>query len=484
MPVVHRVVAAAGLCAYALAFPVLFGFIGPAVGAIQIPIVLYAAWRGGARWGVGVGLAAGLLTSPLYIAAMPELAVVEHIAGGGLTSLLFCALGFGVGRMRELAVRLRREKARYRSVVESVHDVVGQTDARGDWTYLNPAWEALTGFRVAETLGRSYFDFIHPDDRARSIAAFEALYRGEMPTLQLTCRCCRADGGSRHIEVRARALREHEAVVGVAGIITDVTDGVHVRAEREAREKVEQTLRLKEAILNNMSHEIRTPLTGIIGFSEVLAEEVGAEHEEFAQVIAKSGRRLLGTLNSVLDLARLESGNATLDLQPLDVAAEARDAVELLGSSAREKGLALDVQAGDGAPHARLDREALQRILANLVSNAVKYTEVGGVTVGIARDGGDVVLTVCDTGIGIADDFLPRIFDEFEQASSGVARSHEGVGLGLAITRRLVALMHGTIAVESAPGEGSRFEVRFPAAPAEAVAAVRAASSPLAGASA
>ena len=221
-----------------------------------------------------------------------------------------------------------------------------------------------------------------------------------------------------------------------------------------------------------MSHELRTPLTGILGFAEVLAEEVGPDQQPWVDAILRGGRRLQDTLRSVLDLAQLEGGAVQLDTGSVDVAAEAAEVCALLGPLAYEKGIALAFDpAGASAglpPTAVADRAALHRVLVNLVGNAVKFTETGQVAIDVqpahTLEGHDIVrVRVRDTGVGIDPAFVPHLFEEFKQASEGYGRTHEGNGLGLAITKRLVALMGGRIEVESELGAGTTFTVDLPA---------------------
>ena len=211
-----------------------------------------------------------------------------------------------------------------------------------------------------------------------------------------------------------------------------------------------------------MSHEIRTPLAGVIGFAEVLAEEVADEHREAAELIRQSGVRLLDTLNSVLDLARLEANAVDLTRAPLDVAAEVAVAADLFRSVAERKGLRFEARLAPTP--ATLDASCLHRIASNLLANAVKFTTAGAITVAVWPEAGGAALRVTDTGTGMDAAFLPHLFDEFRQESTGLNRTHQGTGLGLAITKRLVDLLGGTITVASTKGVGTAFTVRFPGA--------------------
>lgn len=229
-----------------------------------------------------------------------------------------------------------------------------------------------------------------------------------------------------------------------------------------AKEHAEEMVRLKTAFLTNMSHEIRTPLTGIIGFAQILTEEIDEAHSEFVHLIEQSGRRLLDTINSVLDLARLESNRMQMSLEPINVAEEARRSVKLLTPLAEKKDLWLKLDCPYDEVWVELDSAGLDRIMNNLIGNAIKFTTTGGIVVRINKSSANVELTVQDTGIGMSEAFIPVLFEEFRQESSGANRSHEGSGMGLSITRKLVEIMGGSIAVDSKKGVGTTFTITFP----------------------
>ncbi len=273
----------------------------------------------------------------------------------------------------------------------------------------------------------------------------------------------------------------------LAGNTTVVLD--RIERERElvrAKETAEEASELKSAFLANMSHEIRTPLTSIIGFAEAIGDrsssirggngsapqEEGPTVDHFANLIEKSGRRLLETLNSVLDFSQLEAGSMPLSPNRIDVTAEIQETAELFRTRAGDEGVTLNLELADSPLYAYADPAALRRILRNLVSNAVKFTDAGGsVTIRATETDGGIKIEVEDTGIGIDPEFVPNLFDAFQQESTGNKRTHEGSGLGLAVAHRLVDLMHGTIKVDTAKGEGTCFTVQLPRkAPATAQA--------------
>lgn len=263
---------------------------------------------------------------------------------------------------------------------------------------------------------------------------------------------------------------ETERVEGIVVISKDITELKQREQElREAKEAAEEANRVKSAFLANVSHELRTPLTSIIGFAEAIGDQAKrsttdpARTERFATLIEKSGQRPLNTLNSVLDLSKLEAGAMEMTAETIDVVEEVQDAVDLFLPHAQQANVHIETDFIAESVSVRLDGGAVQRILQNLLSNAIKFTGDGGeVTLRVWRDEDEVVFAVEDTGIGFDPSFRPHLFDPFEQESKGTSRAHEGTGLGLAVTKHLVDRLGGTIEVESEKGVGSCFTVRLP----------------------
>ncbi len=237
-----------------------------------------------------------------------------------------------------------------------------------------------------------------------------------------------------------------------------------LKRERKTNERLRELDRLKSAFLSNMSHEIRTPLTAVIGFASLLKDDFSEENKELVPLILKGGNRLLRTINSVLDLAQLESGKFYLNKQPMNLIEFVTDSVDFFRPQANKKGLGMHLILPKATLiEVELDRDILERILSNLIGNAIKFTESGQVTVGVRGINDEVRIWVKDTGVGISKSFLPYIFDKFRQESTGEARHFEGSGLGLSICKHLTELMGGAIAVESEKGKGTYFMLRFPA---------------------
>jgi len=229
-----------------------------------------------------------------------------------------------------------------------------------------------------------------------------------------------------------------------------------------AKDRAEEMARLKTAFLSNMSHEIRTPLSGMIGFAQVLEQELEGEMHEFATLISKGAKRLLDTINSVLDFAKLEAGQLSMVSTTTDVNETIRDAVKLLRPLAVQKDLQLELKLTDEAIQCTLDSASLERIINNLVGNAIKFTDEGYVEITTEILGEFGRMVVLDTGSGISEELMPNLFNEFHQGEMGEDREHEGSGLGLAITRHLVDKMGGWIEVDNREVRGAVFAITFP----------------------
>lgn len=233
------------------------------------------------------------------------------------------------------------------------------------------------------------------------------------------------------------------------------------RRLQQANESLLQADRLKDEFLANTSHELRTPLTGILGCAAILREEVTEEQTEFIEMIDENGQRLLHTLDSLLDLARLRAGLMKLTCEDIDMGEKSFEVARSYLPVLEKKAVQFDLKT-DGDVKAWIDEHCLECVLNHLIGNAVKFTDEGHIDVSLRRDADTIVLSVSDTGIGIDEEFLPFLFDEFKQESTGLTRSHEGNGLGLAVTARLVDLMGGEIEVESQKGVGTTFTVQLP----------------------
>ena len=359
---------------------------------------------------------------------------------------------------------LRESERRFRLVAENARDVVMLHDAEGNTLWASPSVAEVFGRTLEQVCTLSAFDVIHPEDVEAVHAHHTNLINGTNCG-PITYRVRHADGHYVWMETLVQAIYDGDVLTRIQSSSRDVTEQVARNRElKRAKQDAEEADHLKSALLANMSHEIRTPLTAIIGFAEVLKEELGStHHQRFATLIHDSSRRLMQTLDSVLQLSKLEAGIVTLNSKPIDLAAEVLDTVELMRPHAEARGVDLQMTADPSLPRGEWDDGAVHRIVQNLVGNAIKFTEDGGeVRVNVQHDDDRAQVNVADTGIGIDDAFLTDIFEPFRQESAGMGRSHEGSGLGLAIVRRLVEVMDGTISVDSEKGVGTTFTVRLP----------------------
>jgi signal transduction histidine kinase len=235
--------------------------------------------------------------------------------------------------------------------------------------------------------------------------------------------------------------------------------------EQKSRE-LEAASRHKSEFLANMSHELRTPLNAVLGYAELIQDgiygEVSAKMQGVLDRIQQNGRHLLGLINAVLDLSKIEAGQLTLSPADYSMRELVLDVVSATEALAAEKKLVLEVDAPADLPRGRGDERRLTQVLMNLVSNAIKFTDAGSVTIRAKLEDGSFVVAVSDTGVGIAEGDRERIFEEFQQVDSSSTRKKGGTGLGLAIARRIVELHGGRIWVESTPGEGSTFSFTLP----------------------
>lgn len=232
--------------------------------------------------------------------------------------------------------------------------------------------------------------------------------------------------------------------------------------DRRAKESAEQVSRLKSSLLANLGHEFQTPLATIRGFAEILSDEVPDDLEEMVEMIRDSGARLQDTLDAVLNLSELESGFKEPDLQSVDVSGRVREIVESYEPAARREQLELTIDLPVKDLHAETDPSSLYTIVGHLVQNAIKFTDEGEITVRARGEDGWVRIEVVDTGPGMSETFIPKAFEPFTQESSGLDRSHEGIGMGLAIVRQLTDLLDGDVELESRPENGTRVGVRIP----------------------
>ncbi|MDY6781473.1 MAG: PAS domain S-box protein [Cyanobacteriota bacterium] len=388
---------------------------------------------------------------------------------------------------QELSDRRSKLKAisrLYRSVVNSVKEVIFQTDKSGRWIFLSPAWSEISGFTVDESLNTPLLDYVYsPKEQQRMTLLFQDLIALRRESFRCEFRCPTKSGGFRWLEIYANVEQQDDGtLVGTYGTLNDITERKQAEAILKARAdeltkqqqqihlqnlQLQEASRLKSEFLATMSHELRTPLNAIMGFSQMLQlQHYGAlapRQKDMVDRIFNNSQNLLEMLNEVLDFSKIEAGGFQLQPEQLEIDTLVRLAIEELRSLAQRKNLDLEIRCWARNPRIFNDRSGVRRILANLLSNAIKFTETGKVTVEVEDiEENAIALTIKDTGIGISPEDIGTIFDAFRQVDQTLTRQHAGTGLGLAITQSLVKMMQGRISVESEVGIGTAFRVELP----------------------
>jgi PAS domain S-box-containing protein len=335
--------------------------------------------------------------------------------------------------------------------------------------FANKAYREWFGRSAEEMKGIHLRDLLGEELLQKSLPFLQVALRGE--PIEFLRATPESDGKATYLRAEYVPDIAGDQVLGIFGLFSDITE---LKAAQIQLEQLNHQLNLrtlqaeaasvaKSAFLANMSHEIRTPMNAILGMAHVLQREAPTPRQvEHLAKIDSAARHLLGIINDILDLSKIEAGKFTLDEAPLDFAALLRNLNSILHEPARAKGLRLRVQAAPIDFSLKGDATALQQAMLNFASNAVKFTDAGEVTIRLSFaeesvDSALLLFSVEDTGIGIAPEALSRLFGAFEQADSSTTRRYGGTGLGLAINRRLAELMGGEVGAESTPGAGSTF---------------------------
>src|SRR5439155_17563954 len=377
-----------------------------------------------------------------------------------------------------------RQHAYLDALIASTPVAIAVLDAARSIRSVNPAFETLFGYSAAEATGATIDALIVPETLRSESTDLEARGRGgEIVRVEVERR--RKDGSP--IPVRLSAAAVKAAGEGALVVLyEDISERKAAEeAMRAARDLAERVARARSAFLANMSHEIRTPMNAVLGFVElVLDTDLAPEQRRALELVRSSSEALLTILNDILDYSKIEAEHLELERIPFDLPRVIHATASLLAVRAREKHLELTVDVPPDVPQmVRGDPTRVRQVLMNLIGNAIKFTDQGEVDVsaGVVQRNGDrvaVQFRVRDTGIGISEEQLGTIFQEFTQADASMTRRYGGPGLGLAISRRLVALMGGELAGTSEVGRGSAFDfaLTFPLE-GEAQATARAAVS-------
>ena len=368
-----------------------------------------------------------------------------------------------IARDITVAKRLEREAFRLAAIVSSSDDAIVSKDLNGYIMTWNRGAERMFGFTAEEAVGQN-ITIVIPEDRLDEETEVLARIRSGFAVEHFETIRRRKDGTLLNISLTVSPIRDAAGqVIGASKIARDVT------VQRRLQDQADEASRMKDEFLAVLSHELRTPLNTVLGYARMLRREdkrmVGEIRERATEALERNAETLTRLVNDVLDTSRIVTGKIRLAMEslPLDGVVEA--AVETVRPTADAKGVSIAVYIEHGLSVVG-DRDRLQQVLWNLVSNAIKFTPAGGsVTMRLAGTAAGVVVSVKDTGIGIAASDLPYVFQRFWQAQTGASREYSGLGIGLALARHLVELHGGVIAVHSAGvGKGATFTVTLPLA--------------------
>lgn len=376
---------------------------------------------------------------------------------------------------------LRQSEERFRSLSTCSPIGIFETDTEGRCKYTNPRYQAICGLRPAESLFKRWLESVHPDDREKAIASWSA-YISQGRDYSEEFRFQNVHGHIRWVQVRSSPMLSSQGeLLGYVGTLEDITErkqAEEVRAqvirEQTARAEAEAANRMKDEFLAVLSHELRTPLTSMLGWSKILRSKKLDEKAtaRALEAIERNATSQVQLIEDILDVSRIIRGQLRLNICAVNLVTVTEAALEAVRPLADTKGIQLNTILDTSIGSVFGDSARLQQVVWNLLTNAIKFTPKGGkVEVTLSMVSSQEQLTtiksaqiqVIDTGIGISPEFLPKVFERFRQADSTTTRSHNGLGLGLAIVRHLVELHKGTISAESpGTGQGATFTVTLP----------------------
>ncbi len=379
------------------------------------------------------------------------------------------SIALGIQR-KQAEAQLQQSDARKAAILETALDCVITIDQHSRILEFNPAAERTFGYSRKEAIGAQLPELVIPprdrEGHRRGLAHYLATGEGPVLGRRIEVSAMRSDQSEFPAELAVSRIELGGPPLFTA-TLRDITTRNQAREElQRAKASAEAASKAKSAFLASMSHELRTPLNAIIGYGEMVQEEAAelgaASLVPDLQKIHSAGRHLLGLINDVLDLSKIEAGKMELFLEKFDVAAMAAEVGNTVRPMIEKNGneLLVKVPAGAGTMHA--DMTKVRQSLFNLLSNAAKFTKDGQVVLSVRSDSGDVVFEVSDTGIGITPEQQKKIFEPFIQAEAGTSRNFGGTGLGLALTMHFARFMGGDLTVQSEAGKGSTFSIRIP----------------------
>lgn len=366
--------------------------------------------------------------------------------------------------------KLLATKRNYKSIVENVSDLIYTTDNYGFIKYVNNAAASIVGYTADELIGMNIRNFVKGEFRKKIDSVYRMAHEGQEDNLYLEVPIITKDRNEIWVGQNINTIREDGRLVGFQGVARNIDNRIQFEEELiRAKEEAEETAKLKSQFLANMSHEIRTPLNGIVGIGKLLKEtELNEKQSEYVKAIISSSNQLMGIVNNILDLSKLDAEKMVIEDNTFDFQELISGIEAIYEKRAGEKGVKFACIYDDYIPKYLIgDSIKINQILHNLIGNALKFTKDGSVLVTTylsKQDENECVVgfKIADTGIGIPEDKLNDVFQAFVQSNSSTSREYGGTGLGLAIVDRLVKLLGGKIFLKSALNKGTTFTVEIP----------------------
>ncbi|MHC1739443.1 MAG: histidine kinase N-terminal 7TM domain-containing protein [Ignavibacteriaceae bacterium] len=381
------------------------------------------------------------------------------------------SIGSAIAR-RKAKDSLRESEERYSTIIGVSNTGAWEYYSEDDYLWCSPEYLTMLGYKTEEfnldekgNLDKLWTDLIHPDDREAAVRRFrDYLLSNTSEMYENYFRMKEKDGDWIWIWSRGRTMRDSTGELANLTVGTNIDITERKKAEEElisAKNKAERSDQLKTEFIHNISHEIRTPLNGIVGFGQLIAMEESTENErrEFLDLLYKDTERLLNTIDDYLDISLLSSGNMKIINEECEIKGMLEEILQKVEERPREKNLSIRISYPETGRDARIlaDKSLMQKMVRHLVDNSIKYTKQGEIVIGYRTEGKSNLIYVKDTGIGIREDMVEKIFDPFVQEDSSSKKDYEGSGLGLAIVKGISELLGGEISVESKKNEGSVF---------------------------
>ncbi|NOY05741.1 MAG: PAS domain S-box protein [Chlorobi bacterium] len=373
---------------------------------------------------------------------------------------------------QEMKRQLKEREEIFRSISSAAQDAIIMVDHKGRISFWNNAAHRIFGYTPSEAIGMELHSLLCPEKYLPSYYSafphFQKTGDGRLTGTMIECEAVRKDGSLVAVELSLSSMRlfNHWHAIG---ILRDITDRRRKEKElKEAKERAERSDKFKDAFIANISHEIRTPLNVILGYTSVIAdafsEHFSEEAAPFLENIENAGMRLMHTVDSIVNISRMQVGDLPFKVSPVDINVLVEQVIESMRDLARQKQLELHFKSALNSVAINGDAFLLSLVFENVIDNAIKYTNSGSVTLHLFQNrDGSVIIEVLDTGIGISKEYLPFIFEPYTQEEIGYSRTYEGIGLGLTLSRKVIELHKGKISVYSEKDQGTTLTISFPA---------------------